>query len=285
MKKINGKTSICAVFGDPVAHSFSPAMHNAAYQALDMNCVYVACHVRSGRLQDAVQAIRALGFTGANITIPYKQPITQYLDELCGDAKHSGSVNTIVNREDRLLGYSTDGIGFVRSLQDEGNYELAGKNLLMLGAGGSAVALIYRLINSGIASLTVINRNFDKAVNLQERVWLDTRFEMKVKVLNELEVSDVQAVDLLINTTSVGLYDDVSLIPKNFFHPDLFVYDIVYKRGGTLLVNEAKTAGCRVLSGISLLLYQGAESFRLWFETEPPLAAMREALERALGAK
>jgi shikimate dehydrogenase len=231
MEKINGKTTICAVFGDPVAHSFSPAMHNAAYQALGMNCVYVACHVRAGRLQDAVQALRALGFRGANVTIPHKQPIAAYLDELCGDARRSGSVNTIVNRDDRLLGYSTDGVGFVRSLQDEAGYELSGKNILILGAGGSAVALIHRLIDSGIGSLTVVNRNFDKAVNLQERIWLDTRFEMRIKGLDELEAFDVQSADLLINTTSVG---------------------------------------------------QGAESFRLWFETEPPIAAMREALERVL---
>jgi shikimate dehydrogenase len=283
MEKINGKTTICAVFGDPVAHSFSPAIHNAAFQALGMNCVYIACHVRADRLQDAVQAIRSLDLKGANVTIPHKQTVAAYLDELCGDARQSGSVNTIVNRGDRLLGYSTDGLGFVRSLKEDAGYEPAGKNLLMLGAGGSAAALIYRLIGSGIASLTLINRNFSRAVNLQERVWLDTRFEIRVKGLEELEACDLQTADLLINTTSVGIHDDVSLIPRNFLHPDLFVYDIVYKRGGTTLVNEAKAAGCRVLTGLSLLLYQGAESFRLWFETEPPIAAMREALERMLG--
>jgi shikimate dehydrogenase len=282
MEKINGQTIICAVFGDPVAHSFSPAMHNAAYRALGMNCVYVACHVRPDRLQDAVQSLRALGLKGANVTVPHKRAIAVHLDELCGDARQSGSVNTIVNRDDRLLGYSTDGIGFVRSLTEEAGYEPAGKNVLMLGAGGSATALIYRLIGSEIASLTVVNRDFAKAVNLREQVRRDTRFEMRVKGLDELAASDLRSADLLINTTAVGLHEDVSLIPPDFLHPDLFVYDIVYKRGGTTLVNEAKANGCRVLSGLSLLLHQGAESFRLWFETEPPLAAMREALERTL---
>jgi shikimate dehydrogenase len=282
MEKINGQTIVCAVFGDPVAHSFSPAMHNAAYRALGMNCVYIACHVRANRLQDATQAIRALGFKGANVTVPHKKAIAAHLDELCGDALQSGSVNTIVNRDGRLLGYSTDGIGFVRSLHAEAGYEPAGKNILILGAGGSATALLYRLIGSGIASLTMVNRDFAKAVNLQERVRLNTRFEMRVKGFNELTASDLESADLLINTTTVGLHDDVSLIPPHFLHPDLFVYDIVYKRGGTTLVNEAQAAGCRVLSGLALLLHQGAESFRLWFEREPPVAVMREALERTL---
>jgi shikimate dehydrogenase len=152
MEKINGKTTICAVFGDPVAHSFSPAMHNAAFQALGLNCVYIACRVRTDRLQDAVQAIRALNLKGANVTIPHKQPVAAYLDELCGDARQSGSVNTIVNRDNRLLGYSTDGLGFVRSLKEEAGYQPVEKNVLMLGAGGSAAALIYCLIGSGISS-------------------------------------------------------------------------------------------------------------------------------------
>jgi shikimate dehydrogenase len=285
METINAKTTICALFGDPVAHSLSPVMHNAAFQALGYDCVYVAFRVNADQIPAAVKGIRALEIRGANVTIPHKQAVTAWLDEVFGDARLSGSVNTIINRAGRLLGASTDGVGLIRSLQEDGDFSVPGKRVLLLGAGGAAKAVIYRLLAAGIEELTVVNRDFAKALCLQEKVCGDTGFQLMVAPLEQLAELKLQNFDLLINTTSVGLHQDVSLIESQWLHPQLFVYDLVYKLGGTKLVNQAAAVGCRVLSGLSLLLYQGAESFRLWFEVEPPIAVMRAALEKACRSK
>ena len=278
MNNINAKTKICAVFGHPIGHSLSPAMHNAAFKALQMDYIYIACHVLPEQLPAAVQGIRALGFTGVNITIPHKQAVLGELDEICGESVRSGSVNTIINRQGKLLGTSTDGIGLIRSLQYDGNFDPRGKRVLLFGAGGSALAVIYSLIAAGIRSLTLVNRNLQKAVDLQEKVGRDSGFNLTIHPLEQLGRVDFKSFDLLINTTSVGLQEDVSIMPSEYLHPGLFVYDLVYRRGGTKLLKEAEAAGCRVLSGLSMLLFQGVESFRLWFEVEPPVEVMRQAL-------
>lgn len=281
MSAINANTSIYAVFGDPIGHSLSPVMHNAAFKALQLDCVYVAFQISPATLADAVRGIRALGIKGVNITIPHKQAIIRELDQVFGDSVQSGSVNTIINRNGKLLGTSTDGTGLIRSLREGGNFDPEGKRVLLLGAGGSAQAVIYSLIKAGIASLTVVNRDFKKVIALQEKVRKDNRFSLTARELSQLGNLDFSRFDLVINTTSVGLREERSLIPPANLHPGLFVYDLVYRPGGTRLSIEAAAAGCRVLTGLSLLLFQGAESFRLWFETEPPLAAMRQALEFA----
>ena len=277
-KTINGSTTVLAVFGDPIRHSLSPLMHNTAFSALDWNCVYIPCHVKAEELPDAVRAIKALHWKGANITIPHKQTVLEELDEITGDSQASGSVNTIINREGRLIGTSTDGSGFIRSIREEGQLELTGKKIILFGAGGSARAVIYSLIATGILSLAIVNRNFSRATALQERIWNDTGFMATAHELSGIHELDWQSYDLLINSTSVGLYDEQSLVPLQFLTPGLFVYDLVYKKGGTQLYRDATANGCQVLSGLSLLLYQGAESFRLWFDIDPPITIMRQAL-------
>lgn len=276
---IKGDTQVLTVFGDPIAHSLSPVMHNAAFQALGLNCVYIPCHVRPEQLKSAVFGIRALNFKGVNVTIPHKQAIAGELDEIFGDSLLSGSVNTIINRNGKLYGASTDGIGLVRSLYEEGGFEAEGKNVLILGAGGSATAIIYRLIAVGVKSITLINRTLKNAANLSQKVLKDTGFPVKVIEFSRLTTLAWDSIDLVINATSIGLQDQKSLLPQHLLHPDLFIYDLVYHRGtNTPLYDQAVKAGCQVLSGLSLLLYQGAESFRLWFEMDPPIKVMRDAL-------
>ncbi len=270
---------IYGVFGDPVAHSLSPAMHNAAYSALEMNCVYVPFHVGPGDLPQAVRGIRALNIGGVNLTIPHKQAILSELDEIEGDSLFSGSVNTVINRNGRLVGTSTDGSGFLQSLREEGHWDPNGAEVLMLGAGGSAAALIYSLISAKVKTLTVLNRDVDRAVQLREQVGRKTGFTIEAEGLGSLGALERERYQLLINTTSVGLHEDQSLIAPAWFHSGLLVYDLVYRRGGTQLLREAREAGCRTLSGLSLLLYQGAQSFSLWFNQEAPIEKMREALQ------
>ncbi|HBF37268.1 MAG TPA: shikimate dehydrogenase [Firmicutes bacterium] len=275
---IIGSTTVLAVFGDPVSHSLSPLMHNAAFSALDWNCVYIPCRVQSEQLSIAVRSIQALNWKGVNITIPYKQAVQAELDQISGDAEKSGSVNTIINRDNQLIGTSTDGIGFLRSLQEEGHFEVKEKNVILFGAGGAARAVIYSLINAGIKSLTIVNRNFEKANDLRLQVLDKTGFALSVYDLSKLEEINWDLYDLLINSTSVGLHDEQSLVPVIYLKPKHFVYDMVYKRGDTKLSRDAKQVGCQSLSGLSMLLYQGAESFQLWFESDPPIDAMRRAL-------
>lgn len=276
--EINGSTEILAVFGHPVRHSLSPAMHNAAFRHLGWNYLYVPCDVAPERLPAALEAIRALNFRGVNLTIPHKQLALGVVDEIYGDSLESGSVNTIIRHHGKLTGTSTDGIGLLRSLREEGRFDPAGKNVLLLGAGGAAAAVVYRLIHAGIKGLTLINRDCVKAQTLRNRIRERTGFEPDVHGLDQLMELSGAEFDLMINTTSVGMQDDQSLLPKEFFKNRPFVYDAVYRPGGTRLFNDARDAGCQVLSGLSLLVYQGAESFRLWFDTEPPLDIMREAV-------
>ncbi|MGE5604080.1 MAG: shikimate dehydrogenase [Bacteroidota bacterium] len=276
---IKGDTRVFAVFGDPISHSLSPAMHNAAFEALGLDCVYIPCHVRPEQLKSAVMGIRALGFKGVNVTIPHKQVITSELDEIFGDSILSGSVNTIINRRGKLYGTSTDGTGLLRSLQEEGGFQVGGKNVLILGAGGSATAIIYSLIAAEVKSITLINRTLTNAVTLSQKVLKDTSFQVNTVEYYRLTDLAWDSIDLVVNATSVGLKDQDSIVPQRFLHPGLFIYDLVYRSGATTtLVAQAVKAGCRVLSGLSLLLYQGAESFRLWFEMDPPIKVMRDAL-------
>lgn len=276
---IKGDTQVFAVFGDPISHSLSPVMHNAAFRALGLNCVYIPCHVRPEQLGNAISGIRAFDIKGVNVTIPHKRAVLGGLDEIFGDSLLSGSVNTIINRDGKLYGTSTDGIGLVRSLKEEGSFEVAGKNVLLLGAGGSAPAIIYRLIAENVNLIYLLNRTTQNAVNLGQKVMEDTGFRLNIGEFNRLSALPWDSIDLVINTTSVGLKDQNSLVPQQFLHSKFLVYDLVYRSGGvTTLVEQAVQAGCRVLSGLSLLLYQGAESFRLWFETDPPIKVMRDAL-------
>ncbi len=276
---IKGDTQVFAVFGDPIDHSLSPVMHNAAFQALGLNCIYIPCHVQPEQLKNAVMGIRAFKIKGVNVTIPHKQALLSELDEVFGDSLLSGSVNTIINRDGKLYGASTDGIGLVRSLKEEGGFEAAGKNVLLLGAGGSAAAVIYRLIAAEVKSITLLNRTVKNAAILGEKVFEDTGFRLITGELSQIRTLAWDSMDLVVNTTPVGLKNQDSIIPEPLLHPDLFIYDLVYHAGrATTLVEQAVKAGCRVLSGLSLLLYQGAESFRLWFETDPPIKVMKDAL-------
>ncbi len=275
---LSGNTKVLAVFGDPVHHSLSPLMHNAAFSSLGWDSIYIPCRVEIAQLPIAVQSIRALNWIGANITVPHKQAVFNELDQIIGDAQKSGSVNTIIHRGGRLIGASTDGVGFLRSLYEEGHFDVKGKKVLLFGAGGAARAVLYSLISAGIVSLTIVNRNVERGDELRREVLDKTGFRVDVTGLNELSKINWDSFDLLINSTSVGRQDDQSLIPSDFLQPKHFVYDMNYTKSGTKLYRDAQQIGCQALSGLSMLLYQGAESFRLWFDSDPPVDIMRRTL-------
>jgi len=283
----SGRTKVLGVFGHPIAHSLSPKMQNAALKALGLDFVYVPFDVEPGKLGIAVAAIRVLGIVGVNVTIPHKEKIIDYLDEVSEEARLVESVNTIHNDGGRLKGYSTDGKGFLGPLENEG-IRLEGMRAVALGAGGSAKAVVRALASSGV-SVTVINRTAERGAALAEQINRIVSCEV-VRAL-PLDESDamrqaVRQADLLVNCTSVGMYPDTDESPcsKAMLHPKLLVYDLVYNPVKTRLLQEAEEAGAKTINGVKMLVYQGAESLRIWVERDPPLDIMEQVVMSVLAA-
>ena len=283
----SGKTKVLGVFGHPIAHSLSPAMQNAALQALGFDFVYVPFDIEPGKLGAAVAAIRALDIVGVNVTIPHKEKVIDYLDEVSEEARLVGSVNTIHNDRGRLKGYSTDGKGFLGPLQTEG-FHVEGSRAVVLGAGGSAKAVAHALVANG-SRVTVINRTAERGAALAEQI--NRIVSCKVVRALRLDESDtmrkaIKQADLLINCTSVGMHPDIerSPCPKALLHPKLMVYDLVYNPVKTRLLQEAEEVGAKTISGAKMLVYQGAESFRIWLNLDPPRDIMEQIVMSVLAA-
>ena len=273
---INGAAETFGIVGNPVHHSLSPTMHNAAFAALGMNCVYVPLPVSD--LQKGVEGLKALGFRGVSVTIPHKKNIMQYVDVLDPVAARIGAVNTLVigNKEDAtdrsVYGYNTDWVGANRALVEK--IELKGSRVLILGAGGSARAIGYGLLEAG-AEIVLSNRTVVKGQDLARQLGCD------FCPLDEL--GNVEA-DVLINTTSVGMApaDDKSLVDQKFLSKFSVVMDIVYAPLATRLLCEATASGCEVIDGLSMLLYQGVAQFELWTGKNAPVEVMQNVLRERI---
>ena len=277
-----GNTKILGVFGHPVSHSLSPVMHNAAIEALNIDYVYVPFHVLPEDLEAAIGGVRALRIAGVNVTIPHKEKVLDLIDRVGEVAARIGSCNTVVNRDGRLVGESTDGPGFLRSAEAQWG-KLDGCAVLILGAGGSAKAVAFALAQIG-CKITIANRTHRRAVELDAS--LRAAFEgcaSRVVTLDEEELAgEVSKADLVVNTTSVGMHPDVDSIPlsPDLLRPGLLVYDLVYNPLRTRLVSEAQDRGARAMSGLKMLVYQGALSFEMWTGIQPPVDVMEDALRR-----
>ncbi|KAF0182931.1 MAG: aroE [Nitrospirae bacterium] len=272
---ISGKTRIAALLGHPVGHTLSPRMQNAAFRAAGLDCCYVAFDVQPSSLPDAVLGMRALGLLGANVTIPHKESVLALLDEVDSEAIFIGAVNTIVNREGRLCGYNTDGRGFMRSLADE-NIAAAGKQVLLLGAGGAARAVGYYLAREA-AELVIANRTPEKA----QRLAADLEgLGAGVKGVSMTDIQNavfLDGMDIIINATSAGLnHSDPPLIESSLFNERHVVCDLIYR--DTPLILGARHAGARTLTGRGMLLWQGVLAFELWTTLPAPVDVMRKAL-------
>ena len=275
---VNGKTRVCAIIGDPVEHSLSPVMHNAAFKKLGLNLVYVAFTVTSTELKTAVLGAKSLGLKGLNVTMPHKNAVMNYLDAVDSTAKSIGAVNTVLNNQGKLIGYNTDGSGAMIALQENG-VDPEEKKLVLLGAGGAAKAIAYQAAQD-VEELVILNRTAEKAEQLAEM--LRKSFGAKVKAgtlsSNVLE-EELPTTDILVNATSVGMHPDVDIspVPSDLLHSDLSVMDIIYNPLETKLLKDAKSAGAKVVSGIEMLLYQGAVAFEIWTNCPAPVEVMREA--------
>ncbi len=283
MIPINGKTQLIGLIGWPVSHSFSPAMHNAAAQTLRLNWVYVPLPVAPDNVATAVSGLAALGFRGVNVTVPHKQAVIPLLDELEPGAQAIGAVNTIVVSENgRLTGHNTDWSGFLADLQAH-DVSVAGRDCLLLGAGGSARAVAYGLAKSG-ARVYILARRVAQAEQLigDLRPYLPPT-QLTRQPLTELaNVAPTLTAPLIINSTPLGMTPNQTTTPWRSdlpFPTEAIVYDLVYNPRQTRFMQQAEAAGCRAINGLGMLVQQGAKAFALWTGIEPDTAAMAAAID------
>jgi len=285
---ISGKTRICGLIGDPVEHTMSPAMHNAAFRETVIDYRYVPFRVKKDELGQAVQGLRALNFRGFNVTIPHKVAVLQFLDKLDPLAEKIGAVNTVVNDNGVLTGYNTDASGFLQALLERGN-EPAGKNVVILGAGGASRAISFILADRG-ANLVILNRfqELGWAEELASRITQMFTREVEALELNRENLARVLGkTDILVNATSVGMNPDTDETPVavDQLRPGLLVFDIVYNSMKTRLVREAEAAGADTISGLDMLIWQGAIAFEKWTDQKAPVSLMRAEVIKLLKAE
>ena len=280
--KINGKSRVCAIIGNPVDHSLSPVMHNAAFKELRLNLVYVAFTVNSRELKTAILGAKSLGLQGLNITMPHKHVAMKYLDEVDVTAKSVGAVNTVLFNNGKLIGYNTDGKGAISALQENGVYTEE-KKMILLGAGGAAKAIAYQA-SQNLDELVILNRNPEKAKKLAESL---KSFGAKMKsgtLSHEIMKTEMPTTDILVNATSLGMHPNSSCspVPSDILRSDLCVMGIIYNPLDTQLTKDAKAKGAKVVSGLEMLIYQGAIAFEIWTKCPAPIEVMRKAALKEL---
>ena len=281
---IKGSTNIVGLIGHPVEHSFSPPMHNAAFEELGMDYAYVAFDVEPQNLKSAIEGAKSLGIEGLNVTIPHKIEVMKYLDEIDEVADLIGAVNTIDFKD--MKGYNTDGIGAVRAIEEVAS--IKDKNVVIAGAGGASRAISFYIAKYGADKLTILNRNVVKAQKLAS----DVAGSGLVSNVEANSISEIASLlndaDILINTTPIGIHPNVNDKPiasASDMHEDLVVFDAVYNPNETVLLKEAIKAGAKPVYGIKMLLYQGAESFKIWTDNEAPVDVMEDALRKTINLK
>ena len=266
---INAKTKIYCVIGNPSKHSLSPTMHNASFEALKLNCVYVAFEPRN--IAKTISCFKELGISGFNVTTPFKENVMSYIDRIDSTAKTIGAVNTVVNENGLFIGYNTDGQGAINALKEK--IEIKGKKVLLVGAGGAAKAIAFYLRKEK-AITTIVSRTGTSAVKLAGMTGAKSTSLNSLKNLKEFEI--------LINASPVGMDSNATPITKEMLHNNLVVFDLVYSPLKTRLLKEAEKNGCKTISGIEMLLEQGYECFKLFTNKPPAKREMRNAVMRDL---
>lgn len=278
--KIDGYTRLAAVVANPIKHSISPFIHNSAFEATGINGVYLAWEVEVSDLAETVANIRRYQMFGINLSMPYKEQVIPYLDQLSGEAHLIGAVNTVVNQEGTLIGYNTDGKGFFKSLP---SFEISGKRMTLLGAGGAAKSILTQAILDGASQISIFVRStsMEKTKAYLETLQSETGFRVDLYALEEHSVLQerIAASDLLVNATSVGMDGKSSPVPENLLLPEnLLVADIIYQPFETPFLQWAKSQGNVAVNGLGMLLYQAAEAFKLWTGKDMPTDEIWQSL-------
>lgn len=283
MKEISGHTILTGLLGSPVAHSISPAMHNESFKQLGLDYVYLAFDVGTQDMETAVNGLRTLNVRGFNVTMPCKNIMATLCDKLSPAAKFCGAVNTVVNDNGMLTGYTTDGIGYMCAIQESG-HNIIGKKMTLLGAGGAATAVLVQAALDGVAEISVFSRRSASFEHIQKIIaQLNEHTSCKITLYDLADVAalrqEIKSSAILTNGTSVGMApntDGSVITDTTMFHKDLIVSDIIYNPRETKLLKLAKEYGCATCNGLYMLLYQGAEAFRLWTGQEMPVAHIKK---------
>lgn len=282
-REITGHTQLICLLGTPVSHSISPSMHNASFEALNLDYAYLAFDVNTDTLKDTVNTLKNINAKGWNLTMPCKNVMATLCDNLSPAAKISGSVNTVVNENGILIGHTTDGIGFMRAAKEAG-HDLTGKKITLLGAGGAATSILVQAALDGASEIAVFSlpdKFYDRAVQIIETLNKETNCNIHIHDLakKDLLKEEIKNSYILINGTSVGMAPntDACIIPDtSYLYPKLVVADVIYNPRETKLLTMAKEVGCDTFNGMYMLLYQGAEAFRLWTGEEMPVELIKE---------
>jgi len=280
--KIDGYTRLAAVVANPIKHSISPFIHNSAFEATNTNGVYLAWEVDATELAETVANIRRYQMYGINLSMPYKEQVIPYLDQLSAEACLIGAVNTVVNREGTLIGYNTDGKGFFKSLP---SFKISRKRLVLLGAGGAAKAILAQAILDGVSQISVFVRSssMEKTRPYLEKIQNATGFRVDLFALEDVQdlQDSITQADLLVNATSVGMDGSSQPIPTSIVLPDkLLVADVIYQPFETPFLKWARNQGNQSINGLGMLLYQAAEAFELWTGKEMPTDQIWELLKQ-----
>lgn len=280
---ITGHTRLACLLGDPVEHSISPAMHNAAFEALGIDCRYLAFQVGEDTLPEVVDALKKINVLGFNLTMPDKNRVVELVDEITPAVAIGGAANTVVNRDGKLVAYTTDGIGFMNACKAAG-FEILGKKMTLLGAGGAARAILIQAALDGVTEISVFSRRnskWDQTEELIARLNTETKCQVRHFDYEDSEVlkGEIHSSAILVNGTSVGMapnVDNCIISNTDCFYKGLMVYDVIYNPEETKLLKLAKEAGCRTANGLYMLLYQGAAAFEIWTGQKMPVEQIKE---------
>ncbi len=280
-------TLLAGIFGYPIRHSISPAMHNAAFEHIGIDAVYEAWETAPNDLAAGVAALRGENYLGANVTVPHKQAVMEHLDEIDDLATRIGAVNTIVNRSGRLIGSNTDALGFINSLSGEAGVSVSGLDVVLVGAGGAARAAAYALADEQAGTLTIANRTVERARSLAEELRRAGVETTAFSIAAPEFMLACKRADLIVNSTSVGMLhgpaEGESPIPSDAISPGCVVYDMVYNPPNTPLLTDTERAGAQGVGGLPMLVYQGAAAWSRWTGREAPVEVMFQAAKDALG--
>lgn len=283
MKQITGHTRLTGLLGNPVSHSISPMMHNEAFRQLGLDYVYLAFDVGTDNLKTVVNGMRAMNVRGFNLTMPNKNSMCELCDSLSPAAEIIGAVNTVVNDNGHLIGHNTDGIGYMRALQDD-EHDIIGKKMTILGAGGAATSIFVQAALDGVSEISIFSRRspfFERAQQIIHILMERTNCKINLYDFDDSNIlkREISESAILTNATSVGMAPNTEsslIVSPDFFHPDLIVSDVIYNPKETKLLKLAREAGCKTQNGLYMLLYQGAEAFRLWTGEEMPVSIIKE---------
>lgn len=278
MSNITGKTKMLAVLGSPISHSNSPAIHNAAFDALGLDCVYLAYDVAQDTLQAAVAGMRSFGALGFSVTMPNKQVVSQYLDDLSREAQLCGAVNCVCNEDGKLTGYNTDGFGFMETLR-ENEVQIEGAKMTLIGTGGASSSICTQAALDGMKEIAIFgikDPTFESGLKLAERINSETNCKVTVTELSEeaLLKEHISGSTILANATPVGMGKMTGMSPikdESVFRADLAVMDVIYNPERSKLLETAEAHGCKIMNGKNMLMYQGAKSFEIWTGQKMPL--------------